>query len=137
MTDLSDLLLTLTVRLRKAGTAAFVPLGLSWREALFLLYIERGCVRPTDLAKEFGALFPTISGLGAKFVDLGVIKKVQEPGDARGINYVLTRKGHKLCLELKEAWRRSLPPDFTGMSDEEKDALQALCLKISRSDFCR
>lgn len=132
MNDLADILLTLTVRLRKAGVSAFIPLGLSWREAVFLLYIERGYVRPTDLAKEVGALLPTISGLGAKFAASGLIEKVARQSNAREVTYVLTEKGRDMCQQLRRAWEESLPVEAAELTKFESDRWLRLLLEVPK-----
>lgn len=99
-----------------------------------LLYIEQGHVYPTDLLKEFGTVFPAVSGLGAKFVELGLIRKEAARGDndRRQVTYVLTRKGAAVCQQLRQAWEANLPLNRDDLTEEELKIFFKVVLKAQK-----
>lgn len=134
MTDLPNLYLALAVQLRKTGAAAFTPLGLSWREAVMLLTLEQGVIRPTDLAKSFGMVMPTVSALGSKLETSGLIERNIRLGNGREITYDLTAKGRALCQRIKKAWEDALPVELLRLSDKEKSVLREMFSRMSVAD---
>lgn len=92
------------MRLRRAASRAFDPLGFTLYEAMLLLLVSRGMERPTDLIEMLDIQRTAVSALLTKFDRAGLVERKVDESDGRSVRVQLTPKGRKAAQDVSEAW---------------------------------
>lgn len=115
--DLSDLLVSLERLVRWADSpssrwtlmhAVDFPVD---DVAVFLVVnqlVYCGAMRPTELADALGMGRPNISRLSARAADLGLVVKIADPNDDRGVLIALSEEGRRIGDAIIAFLRRGL-----------------------------
>ena len=86
--------------------------------------------RITDIKRKFSMSHPTVIGLIGQLEKKGYLERIRDPEDGRSKLLMLTEKAIRSQRELEMIGDR-LEADFTcALSDDEKDALKQLLLKL-------
>ena len=86
--------------------------------------------RITDIKRKFSMSHPTVIGLIGQLEKKGYLERIRDPEDGRSKLLMLTAKAKRSQRELEMIGDR-LEADFTcALSDDEKDALKQLLLKL-------
>jgi DNA-binding MarR family transcriptional regulator len=86
--------------------------------------------RITDIKRKFSMSHPTVIGLIGQLEKKGYLERIRDPEDGRSKLLMLTEKAKRSQRELEMIGDR-LEADFTrALSDDEKDALKQLLLKL-------
>ena len=86
--------------------------------------------RITDIKRKFSMSHPTVIGLTGQLEKKGYLERIRDPEDGRSKLLMLTEKAIRSQRELEMIGDR-LEADFTcALSDDEKDALKQLLLKL-------
>lgn len=72
----------------------------------------------------------TVTTLVNKLIKLGYVSSKKDPNDNRSSIIYLTEKGKELESGFKEISEKLYMIEYKGISDEEKDVLKSLLLKI-------
>ena len=86
--------------------------------------------RISDIKRKFSMSHPTVIGLIGQLEKKGYLKRIRDPEDGRSRLLILTEKAKRSQSELEMIGDR-LEADFTcSLSDDEKDTLKKLLLKL-------
>lgn len=117
--EVQDASLNYLAQLKNAGGQAFGSLGLTYGQAMLLLFVERGHTTPNELSKLLGVVPTALSALVTKLVNTGLFERQTPNADGRRVTVYLTSEGMDACQALKRAWREHFPLDLNGFGDEE------------------
>ena len=119
--ELVDVSLSLLAQLRQAGNVVFGSLGLTYSQAMLLIFVERGFTRPKELAGLLGVVFPALSSLVTNLADGGLVTRVLDPADGRRVEILLTPAGTATCFKIRQAWRDLGPLDVSRFGEAQVD----------------
>ncbi len=125
--------LSLLCELRQASNAAFGSVGLTYGQALLLIFVEHGVSQPKDLAEALGVIPQALSALVSRLTDQGLLARDYNQVDGRRVEIRLTPLGIELCREVNEAWREHNPIDTKACSDDEIEMLITVSRNAERS----
>jgi DNA-binding MarR family transcriptional regulator len=101
----------------------------SCRAILFCLSREEG-VTQLELSRRAGLKPPTVSVALRRLEEEGYIVRESDVDDKRASRVFLSEKGHALEKENKERFERVDNEMMRGFSEEERDILRSMLLRI-------
>lgn len=101
---------------------------------LAILSEHEGGLRQNQLAAAFRVSPSTLSEMLNRLEEDGLIARTPDPSDRRATLMTLTDQGADRACQIKEDTQRVFVSVFGGLTDDEKQQLTALLLKISDPD---
>lgn len=101
----------------------------SWYSVLVLLHHNPG-LSSRQICQTLGVQPPNLVGLVAMFEERGLIERIPDPEDARALGLYLTKDGRRLMARLEREVLRAETRATSMLTDEEREALNRLLLKI-------
>ena len=99
-----------------------------------LVYIkDKGCVKSSDLAKQFNVTPATITAQIDKLVNSGWLERCDDGNDRRVINIVLTPKAEKEVDTMVEKTVQRYEWVFKSLTKEEQKTFLDLVIKINQN----
>ncbi len=121
--ELNDATLVLLAQLRQAGSVAFSSLGLTYGQAMLLMFVEQGYTRPKELTGLLGVVFSAFSALVTNLVGSGFLLRELDPTDGRRVEVRLTPEGREMCDRIRAAWRDVNPLRTSAIDEADARAL--------------
>jgi DNA-binding MarR family transcriptional regulator len=122
-----DLIKNIDIRSYKKGELS--PLQLRT-----LVYIkEKGCVKSSDLAKQFNVTPATITAQIDKLVNSGWLERCDDGDDRRVINITLTPKAEKEVDSMVEKTVQRYEWVFKSLTKQEQKTFLELVTKINQN----
>ena len=104
----------------------------SWYSVLVLLHHNPG-LSSRQICQTLGVQPPNLVGLVAMFEERGLIERIPDPEDARALGLYLTKDGRRLMARLEREVARAEKRATSMLSDEEREVLNRLLLRIRYS----
>lgn len=118
--QLLDLISRLYFRLGRRLAPLFQAEKLSGREVYVLWKVnERGVLRATELAREIGIPLSTFTGIFDRLVSRGLLERIPDPEDRRGVLVKDTPALQELIGRLKTAMENELEIIFGALPGED------------------
>ncbi|MET7328102.1 MarR family transcriptional regulator [Nonomuraea sp. NPDC005650] len=92
----------------------------------------QGAMRPSDLALALGTGRANLTKIAHRLHDAGLIVRVPEPSDERGVLLALTPRGRAIGERIMERVQRNLESVLTDWSDEDVTTLKRLLARLAR-----
>lgn len=105
----------------------------SYGTILSILYDNNGRITMNNIGKLTGKKKSTLTDMIKKLVTLGYINRDKCPEDARSIEISLTDKGWAFQPTFKEISTNLLEKAYYGFTEEEKELLVSLLVKIKKN----
>lgn len=122
-----DLIKNIDIRSYKKGELS--PLQL--RTLIFIK--DKGCVKSSDLAREFNVTPATITAQIDKLVNSGWLDRCDDGNDRRVINITLTPKAEKEVDKMVEKTVERYDWVFRSLTKEEQKTFLDLVIKINQN----
>jgi len=122
-----DLIKNIELRSYKKGELS--PLQL--RTLVFIK--DKGCVKSSDLAKQFNVTPATITAQIDKLVNNGWLERCDDGNDRRVINITLTEKSNKEVDKLVDQTVKRYDWVFKSLTKEEQKTFLNLVIKINQN----
>lgn len=137
--QLLDLISRLHFRLGRRLAPLFHAEKLSGKEVFVLWKVnEKGALRTTELARDIGIPLSTFTGIFDRLVSRGLLERVPDPEDRRGVLARSTPALQELLSHLKTAIENELQDIFGALPGEHSrrllDDLQALSEYLDRKE---
>lgn len=137
--QLLDLISRLHFRLGRRLAPLFQAEKLSGREVFVLWKVnEKGTLRATELARDVGIPLSTFTGIFDRLVSRGLLERVPDPEDRRGVLVRSTPALQELISRLKTAMENELREIFGALPGEYSrrllDDLQSLQEYLDRKE---
>ncbi|MGB6128666.1 MAG: MarR family transcriptional regulator [Psychrilyobacter sp.] len=100
---------------------------------LSAMYDNDGVMTMNEIAKFIGKRKSTVTDMVKKLEKLGYISRQKSERDARVIEVTLTEKGWIFRETFKEVSTELLEKTYSGFTEEEKEVLMKLLLKIRKN----
>lgn len=100
---------------------------------LSAMYDNDGKMTMNGIARFVGKRKSTITDMVKKLEKLGYVKRTKSKEDARVIEVTLTEQGWEFRATFKEVSAKLLEKTYAGFTEEEKEVLMGLLLKIRRN----
>ncbi|MDP8949348.1 MAG: MarR family transcriptional regulator [Actinomycetota bacterium] len=108
---------------------AEVGLHVGQEMVLIELWREDG-LRGGELAERLGVEPPTVTKMLRRLERCGVVRRRQDPDDARSFRVYLTDEGRSLEEPVARCWERVEEKTFAGMSAGERETFHRLLTKV-------
>ncbi|SEH01103.1 DNA-binding transcriptional regulator, MarR family [Nonomuraea solani] len=92
----------------------------------------RGAMRPSDLALALGTGRANLTKIAHRLHDAGLIVRVPEPSDERGVLLALTPQGREIGERIMERVQRDLESALADWSEEDVTTLKGLLARLAR-----
>ncbi|MEV0381655.1 MarR family transcriptional regulator [Nonomuraea sp. NPDC050643] len=92
----------------------------------------RGAMRPSDLALALGTGRANLTKIAHRLTDAGLIVRVPEPSDERGVLLALTPLGREIGERIMERVQRNVESALADWSDEDVTTLRRLLARLAR-----
>lgn len=90
--------------------------------------------KPSEIANVLGLKRPTVTSLTEKLVKRGFIKRIYDDSDRRTIYIKITESGREILRRANESGQILRRNMFMKLSEEERDELLRLYLKLNNSE---
>ena len=135
--DAWEALLSAHAVLMKRFAAEDIWQDVSMRE-YDVLYTLSKCPEPqrlSDLGRHVLLSQPALSRLVGRLAERGLMRRLADPADGRGVRLALTPAGRDLQRQVGRRHARSVAHALTsGLDPGELRQLEAICLKLARYD---
>jgi DNA-binding MarR family transcriptional regulator len=135
--DAWEALLSAHAVLMKQFAAEAIWQDVSMRE-YDLLYTLSKCPEPqrlSDLGRHVLLSQPALSRLVDRLAERGLVRRLADPADGRGVRLALTAAGRDLQRQVGRQHARGVARALTaGLDPGELRQLEAICLKLARSE---
>jgi DNA-binding MarR family transcriptional regulator len=135
--DAWEALLSAHAVLMKQFAAGNIWQDVSMREydVLYTLSKCPGPQRISDLNRHVLLSQPALSRLVDRLAERGLVERLADPADGRGVRLALTAAGRDRQRQVGRRHARDVAQAMTaGLSPDELRQLEAICLKLARSD---
>ncbi|WP_353808250.1 MarR family winged helix-turn-helix transcriptional regulator [Agromyces sp. SYSU T00194] len=85
-----------------------------------------GAMRPTDLAEGLETGRANVTKIVARLAGVGLVERVADPADARGVIIALTPAGRALAARVVAVQERTIAETLAGWPAADVDAFRAL-----------
>jgi DNA-binding MarR family transcriptional regulator len=92
----------------------------------------RGAMRPSDLAEALGTGRANLTKIAHRLSDTGLIVRVPEPSDERGVLLALTPRGREIGERIMARVQRNVESALADWSDEDVSTLKRLLARLAR-----
>jgi len=103
-----------------------------------VLYTLSKCPEPqriSDLGRHVLLSQPALSRLADRLAERGLVERLADPADGRGVRLALTAAGRDLQRRVGRRHARGVARALTaGLDPAELRQLEAICLKLARHD---
>ncbi len=121
----------ITFRMYKSLFPMLKAHGYTFTEVLVLMrLLKHGVSRTTDLAKWTGIPASTFTGVVDRLEKKGMLERVPDPNDRRGVVLKGTAKLHEMAATLRHEWDNKLVDLFAAVPPELLDQANALLGQI-------
>ena len=100
------------------------------QEMVLIELWERDGLRGGELAERLGVEPPTVTKMIRRLESCGLVKRRQDPQDARSFRVYLTEEGRSLEGPVARCWERVEERTFAGMSVGERRNFHRLLAKV-------
>jgi DNA-binding MarR family transcriptional regulator len=124
----------ISARLQRQVEAWLAPLDLTWESFSLILTLRRSgppfALRPTDLYQESLLTSGAITNRIDRVEQQGLVRRRPDPSDGRVTVVELTAAGRRLADRAAEVHFQSLAKIFSGLTRDDRDALDASLSKL-------
>lgn len=136
--DLPDLFLQVSKRIRRNQAARLAPLGLTPAQSRALRIIGRAeePLRMSVLAEHLGIVPRSATTVVDALVTAGLITRAPDPANRRSTLVVPTEAGRRALSRMSQARRAAAAETFAPLSDEQRETLRALLAALDSREQC-
>ncbi len=136
--DLPDLFLQVSKRIRRNQAARLAPLGLTPAQSRALRIIGRAeePLRMSVLAEHLGIVPRSATTVVDALVAAGLITRAPDPANRRSTLVVPTEAGRRALSRMSQARRAAAAETFAPLSDEQRETLRALLAALDSREQC-
>ncbi|MFF3570864.1 MarR family winged helix-turn-helix transcriptional regulator [Nocardia jiangxiensis] len=136
--ELPELFLQVSKRIRRNQAARLAPLGLTPAQSRALRIIGRAeePLRMSALADHLGIVPRSATTVVDALVAAGLITRAPDPANRRSTLVVPTEAGRRTLSLMSQARREAATETFAPLSDEQRETLRALLAALDAQDRC-
>ena len=136
--ELPELFLQVSKRIRRSQAARLAPLGLTPAQSRALRIIGRAeePLRMSALADHLGIVPRSATTVVDALVAAGLITRAPDPANRRSTLVVPTEEGRRTLSRMSQARREAATETFAPLSDEQRETLRALLAALDVQGRC-
>lgn len=136
--DLPDLFLHVSKRIRRNQAARLAPLGLTPAQSRALRIIGRADepLRMSAVADHLGIVPRSATTVVDALVAAGLVTRATDPANRRSTLVTPTEDGRHTLTRMSQARREAATETFAPLSDDQRETLRALLATLDSRDPC-